>query len=142
LHTEGFIFENNLGYPLTFYIQSIGGEKAPKASYQAFNLEPGKVTFLPRSEMRKLRRQQATAEYGKNLKIISEDTLRIIATANGWRYSPGIPIDLARCHSFLFKKTEIRSKTSFIEHRFPTVCRITSNVFFSNMTEKRNHIKL
>ena len=132
IQTEGFIFENSLGYPLTFYLQSMSGEKVPKETYRSFSVGAGELLFLSKSDLRKLRRSQAAMEFGQSLKLISEDVLRILVRAKDWGFSPGIPIELARCHSFLFKHKVQKTPTSFIEYRYPTVCRIRSNVSLSH----------
>lgn len=99
----------------------------PKADYKAFRLQDKELIFVPKDELKSTRRKQAKTHYLDNMKIVSEDVLRIMLQVNKWRMSPGIPIELCRSHSFLFKdQAKVKSPTS----GFPAVCHVKPIVNF------------
>lgn len=126
--TEGFIFENCLGFPLTFFVQSMVGEKLPKEEYQEFKVDTHGLLFLSREELMHLRKKQAEQQFGESLKLVSEDILRIMIKVNDWRFAPDIPIELSGCHSFLFKRVIKRPNNRTAEKFFPVVCRVQNSV--------------
>lgn len=130
--TEGFIFENRLGRALTFYVQTMSGETVPESSYHQFTLEPDKLLFLSRLELKHIRKEQSKSKYGQPLKLISEDMLRIMVRLKEWKFTPDIPIELGGCHSFVFAYKNLPSSTRYKEATFPALCRVGNTVIISS----------
>ena len=128
LNKEGFIFENLLGAPITFYIQTMSGEKSPKENYEKYVIETDKPLFVEKLELEMMRREKAKYQFGQSLKLISEDMLRIMVEINNWEFAPDIPIELGGCHSFAFKHKKTKNKKDYKDYTFPAICKVNSNV--------------
>lgn len=125
---DGFIFENNLCAPLTFFVQTMSGEKEPKPFYKHLGIQANSSVFLSKDDLIYLRREQAQQHFGQSLKLISEDMLRIMVQLNDWKFAPDIPIELGGCHSFIVQHKSPKSKKKHRDYSFPVLCRVTSNV--------------
>ncbi len=102
----------------------MSGEKAPKSDYRRFHLEDKEVLFVTKEELKTIRKQQARQYYQDNMKIISEDVLRIMVQIGSCKMSPGIPVELCRPHSFPLKDPSQNSRNPTARITYPIVCRI------------------
>jgi len=127
-NTEGFIFENKLGLPIVFHIQSMVGEKEPREEYDEFTVDKDGLLFLGREDLKKLRKKQAEQLLGESLKLVSEDVLRIMVKVSDWKYVPDIPIELSGFHSFLFKREIKKRGDKVAEKFFPIICHVKNSV--------------
>ena len=124
IFTEGFIFENKLGYPIKFYVQTISGEKIPREEYEKFEMKPADLLFLPKARVKEIRKKQATSFSKGNGNMIREDALRISVIVNGWKPSAGIPIELLRPHSCVIKEKIGENKKKPVYNKLQIVCRV------------------
>ena len=140
ISTEGFIFKNNLCAPITFYVQTMSGEKEPKSFYSKFVIRSDRSLFLSKDDLMLIRREEAKQYFGQSLKLISKDVLKIMIQLSKWTYAPDIPIELGGCHSFIVQHKNHKSKKRYREYSLPVLCRVSSDV--SACSDCRNYIKL
>ena len=103
----------------------MNGEKSAKEDYKKFQLKPQEIMFVPKDELKAMRIQQAKAHYMENMKIVSEDVLRIMVKVGQMKMSPGIPIELCRPHSFMLQDPDKKDPKRV---SFPIVCRVKTIV--------------
>ena len=125
---EGYIFENKLGTNITFYVNTMSGERSPDESYKKYTLEPDTLTFIDRNELKRIRKEQSKAKYGQALKLISEDMIRIMVMIEGYNFTSDVPIELGGSHSFTFVRGIPKSKNKYKELSLPVVCRVSNSV--------------
>ena len=121
---EGFLFVNNLGLPLTFYVQTRRGEKQPPTGTITYSLASNEEKFILQNELLSRRTQQLESLISSGIAIPSAtDILRIKIVISQWGHSPDIPIELSQNHSFVMKEGIKGSKDRFLH---AINCRITS----------------